>query len=215
MTESDKPEGRHPDTTTKAAWRARLLAERDAVSAEDAAAAAAALARGMVRAVADLAKVAPDGAGNPATVCCYVPFGTEPGSLAMVDALRDSGSEVLLPVVPDVPGPLDWARYEGQDTLRTGALPGLLEPAGERVGPEALGWASLVFVPALAIDYRGVRLGRGAGYYDRSLPHAAPSTRMIAVVRDAELVPELPAEPHDVRLSGALLPERGLVSLPA
>ncbi|MPY96906.1 MAG: 5-formyltetrahydrofolate cyclo-ligase [Actinophytocola sp.] len=195
---------------TKAAWRARLLAERDAVPAEDAATAADALARAM----ADLVKIAPGESSAAATACCYVPFGTEPGSLAMVDALRDSGAEVLLPVVPDVPGPLDWARYEGPATLRAGTLPGLLEPAGERVGPEALRRASFVFVPALAIDHRGVRLGRGAGYYDRSLPLAAPSARLIAVVRDAELVPELPAEPHDVRLTGALLPERGLVSLP-
>lgn len=191
---------------TKAAWRARLLAERDAVTAEDAAVDAEALAHAM----AELVKSAP----GESSVCCYVPFGAEPGSLAMVDALRDSGAEVLLPVVPHVPGPLDWARYEGPDTLSAGTLPGLLEPAGERVGSESLERASLVFVPALAIDHRGVRLGRGAGYYDRSLPLAAPSARLIAVVRDAELVPELPAEPHDVRLTGALLPRRGLVSLP-
>ncbi|WP_034269648.1 5-formyltetrahydrofolate cyclo-ligase [Haloechinothrix halophila] len=214
MTESDKTVGSGPDTTTKAAWRARLLAERDAVSAEDAGADAEALARAMANAVADLVKTAPGQSADAATVCCYVPFGSEPGSLAMVDALHGSGAEVLLPIVPDAPGPLNWARYDGPDTLRTGTLPGLLEPAGQRIGPAALGRASLVFVPALAIDYRGVRLGRGAGYYDRSLPLAAPSARLIAVVRDAELVPELPAEPHDVRLTGALLPERGLVSLP-
>lgn len=210
MTEYDKTAGTAPDTMTKAAWRARLLAERDAVPAEDAATAADALARAMVRLMAEIVPGSPD----TATVCCYVPFGAEPGSFAMIEALRDTGAEVLLPVVPDVPGPLDWARYDGPVTLRASTLKGLLEPAGRRVGPEALGRASLVFVPALAVDHRGVRLGRGAGYYDRSLPLAAPSARLIAVVRDAELVPELPAEPHDVRLTDALLPERGLVPLP-
>ena len=45
-----------------------------------------------------------------------------------------------------------------------------------------------MLVPALAVDRRGVRLGRGAGFYDRSLPLAAPAARLVAVVRDDELV---------------------------
>lgn len=201
--DSGNPGEAAPGSRTKAAWRARLLAERDAVPAASATRAAEALARR-----------AADAVPGDATVCCYVPFGSEPGSLAMLDALRATGAEVLLPIVPDAPGPLDWARYDGRETLRPGRLPGVLEPAGERVGPAGLGRASLVFVPALAADHRGVRLGRGAGYYDRSLSLAAASARLIAVVRDAELVPELPAEPHDVRMTGALTPERGLVPLP-
>ena len=72
---------------------------------------------------------------------------------------------------------------------------------------------SSVFVPALAVDRAGVRLGRGAGFYDRSLPLADPAARLVAVVRDDELVDELPAEPHDVRMTHALTPGRGLVEL--
>jgi len=58
-----------------------------------------------------------------------------------------------------------------------------------------------------------VRLGRGAGFYDRSLPLAAPTARLVAVVRDDELVDRLPAEPHDVRMTHALTPNGGLVAL--
>ena len=54
----------------------------------------------------------------------------------------------------------------------------------------------------------GVRLGRGAGFYDRSLPLADPAARLVAVVRDDELVDRLPAEPHDVRMTHALTPAR-------
>lgn len=61
----------------------------------------------------------------------------------------------------------------------------------------------MVFVPALAIDRRGARLGRGRGFYDRSLPGRDPHARLIAVVRDDELVRELPAEPHDVPMTDA------------
>jgi 5-formyltetrahydrofolate cyclo-ligase len=60
-----------------------------------------------------------------------------------------------------------------------------------------------------------VRLGRGAGFYDRSLPGRDPRARLIAVVRDVELVDELPAEPHDVAMTDALTPQRGVIGLAA
>jgi 5-formyltetrahydrofolate cyclo-ligase len=42
---------------------------------------------------------------------------------------------------------------------------------------------------------------------------AAPGTRLVAVVRDDELIDRLPAEPHDVRMTHALTPNTGLVTL--
>jgi 5-formyltetrahydrofolate cyclo-ligase len=59
-----------------------------------------------------------------------------------------------------------------------------------------------------------VRLGRGGGFYDRSLSDRDPQARLIATVRDAEFVDELPSEPHDVRMTHALTPERGVIALP-
>jgi 5-formyltetrahydrofolate cyclo-ligase len=58
-----------------------------------------------------------------------------------------------------------------------------------------------------------VRLGRGRGFYDRSLADRDPQVRLIAVVRDAELVDELPSEPHDVPMTHAVTPKRGLIAL--
>jgi 5-formyltetrahydrofolate cyclo-ligase len=60
-----------------------------------------------------------------------------------------------------------------------------------------------------------VRLGRGRGFYDRSLAARDPHARLMAVVRDEELVDELPAEPHDVAMTHALTPRRGVVELHA
>ena len=54
-----------------------------------------------------------------------------------------------------------------------------------------------MLVPALAVDRRGMRIGKGAGYYDRSLPLAGPGVPLVAVVYDEELVDRLPAERHD------------------
>nr|WP_312870383.1 5-formyltetrahydrofolate cyclo-ligase [Gordonia asplenii] len=145
------------------------------------------------------------------TVAAYIPIGTEPGSLSFLDALSDRDVRVLLPVVPDgAPAPLDWARYSGESSLETRRF-GLLEPTGTLLGPDALDAVDVVFVPALGVDRRGTRLGRGAGYYDRSL--TGVRAEFVAVVYDDELVDELPREPTDVRVGWALTPGRGFVEL--
>ncbi len=153
---------------------------------------------------------------NPVdTVCAYVPVGTEPGSIALLDVLRATSARVLLPVaVNSADGtalPLLWGEYRPGELVA--ARYGLLEPAGVRLPPQTLSEAAIVLVPALAVDRRGGRLGRGAGFYDRSLPLRDPRARLIAVVRDDELVAELPVEPHDVPMTDAVTPAAGITAL--
>jgi 5-formyltetrahydrofolate cyclo-ligase len=169
----------------KTRWRSRLLAARRALPADVHAARAAALAASAVR----LAAVT----GGP--VCAYVPVGSEPGSVELVTALHAAGHEVLLPVVTG-PSALDWAAYTGPDSLVAGPL-GLREPVGPRLGADAIARARLVLLP----------------HYDRTLPLAAPDVPLVIVLNDEELVDELPAEPHDRRVTGALLADAGHVTL--
>ncbi|MDF2827821.1 MAG: 5,10-methenyltetrahydrofolate synthetase [Mycobacterium sp.] len=148
-------------------------------------------------------------------VCAYVPVGSEPGSGDMLDALVAAGARVLLPVARDddgTPLPLTWGVYRSDALIE--APFGLREPAPPHEPPHAIASASLVLVPALAVDRRGVRLGRGAGYYDRTLALAGPGARLCAVVRDEEFVEELPGEAHDVAMTHVLTPGRGLFGLP-
>jgi 5-formyltetrahydrofolate cyclo-ligase len=58
----------------------------------------------------------------------------------------------------------------------------------------------VVIVPAVAVDPTGHRIGYGAGYYDRTLPRYAPPATSIAVAYDWQLVAEVPATDHDVRV---------------
>jgi 5-formyltetrahydrofolate cyclo-ligase len=154
-------------------------------------------------------------AGGETTVAAYVPIGSEPGSVELLDVLLRAGSRVLLPVArtaaDGTPLPLRWGEYR-PGTL-TAARFGLLEPPPPWLSPATLASAEVLLVPALAVDRHGVRLGRGAGFYDRSLHLRAPSARLVAVVRDDELVEQLPVEPHDVRMTHALAPALGLVAL--
>ena len=61
-------------------------------------------------------------------------------------------------------------------------------------------------VPGIGFALDGGRLGRGRGYFDRIL--AAVRGFKCGVAFDCQVVPELPAEPHDVRLDCILTPTR-------
>lgn len=205
-TDRSPDQGRSVDDA-KRAVRRRLLDARAARSPEDRATATAALCEHAVALAA----------GIPGPVACYLPVGGEPGALGsgtrtLPDALLAAGHEVLAPIVPAEPGPLDWTRYTGREDLARGPL-GVSEPAGARLGAAALRSAGLVLVPALAVDRRGRRIGRGGGYYDRTLPLLAPDATTVVPLHDDELVDELPAEPHDVAVAAVVLPTAGVVQV--
>jgi 5-formyltetrahydrofolate cyclo-ligase len=189
---------------TKSELRAAILAARRAVDPQVRDAESLALC-------AHLAALVGDGD----TACAYVPIGAEPGSLELIDSMLRCGVRVLLPVArhdgSGIPLPLEWGEYRPGGLV--GARFGLLEPGEPRLPADAVASAAVILVPALAVDRDGVRLGRGAGFYDRSLPLAGPAARLVAVVRDDELVERLPAEAHDVRMTHALTPTQGVVAL--
>jgi 5-formyltetrahydrofolate cyclo-ligase len=188
---------------TKTQWRTAVLCARRAMSAD------------QRRAESEVLRARVAGLAQPGqTVCAYVPVGSEPGSIAMLDALVAGGATVLLPVArtdAGTPLPLGWGEYRVGQLVDAGF--GLREPPAPWLPPDAISAAAVVVIPALAVDRAGIRLGRGAGFYDRSLPLAARCARLIALVRDDELVDHLPGEPHDVPMTHALTPGLGLVEL--
>jgi len=107
---------------------------------------------------------------------------------------------------------LDWASYEGPDSLAPGPH-GLLEPTEPRRGVAGISSADLVIVPALAADPRGHRLGRGGGSYDRALTRVGAAVPTIALLYDSELLDEVPAGPHDQRVRAVAQPGPGITRL--
>jgi 5-formyltetrahydrofolate cyclo-ligase len=150
----------------------------------------------------------------PATIAAYVPVGWEPGGSDLAEfiaAAMPAGGRLLLPVLL-VDGDLDWALYDGPHSLQAGPR-GLREPAGRRLGTDAIREAELVIVPALAVDQTGMRLGRGGGSYDRALTRAG-SAITVALLHDGEIIDSVPAEKHDKPVNAAITP-RGGVALSA
>jgi 5-formyltetrahydrofolate cyclo-ligase len=186
----------------KAHLRTRLQAARREMSADDVAAAGSALRDALLQ--------------DPrltmgATVALYYSVGEEPDTRRLLTGLWKHGVYVLLPIaLPD--GQLDWAPYEGPDSLAPARF-GLMEPTTLRHGADALRRVSVVLCPALAVARDGTRLGKGAGYYDRALEHVGPNALTLAVIYDTEFVEHLPREPHDRPVQAIATPGGGVREL--
>ncbi len=192
----------HDIAEDKAILRSGLLAARSELSDDE--------RSGVARLLRDTVLTLPE-AEMAGTVAAYVSIGTEPGTHGLLFAMWKRGTYVLVPkLLPG--GDLDWASYEGPDSLSPGPY-GLLEPTEPPRGPGVIRGADLIIVPALAVSSTGARLGRGGGSYDRVLDRVDPGILTIAPVYDTELVESLPAEPHDRPVRAAVTPSRGLVRL--
>jgi 5-formyltetrahydrofolate cyclo-ligase len=188
----------------KALLRTRLLKARSALGPDD--------RREAARRIRDVLLVMPE-LQMAGTVAAYYSVGAEPDTRGLVYALWKRGTYVLLPrLQPD--GDLDWASYEGPDSLVPGPR-GLQEPGEKPRGPDAIARADVVLAPALAVDRAGNRLGRGGGSYDRALARVGPLIPVIALLYDAELLGHLPADPHDTPVRAVVRPDTGITWLPA
>src|ERR1700724_1957546 len=180
-----------PDPLSKADLRASALAARDALSSEQRAAAAAAIAaRGLPVAIA------------PGTiVSAYSPIRSEIDPVPLMRALGSQRARLALPAVMARGKSLAFRAWAPDDRLMMGPL-GILEPspAAAELVPD------IMLVPLAAFDASGHRIGYGAGHYDYTLAHLRKVKHIIAIgvafaLQEIDIVPALP---HDVALDYVL-----------
>ena len=141
--------------------------------------------------------------GKGASLGLYHPFEDEFDTRPLANTLWQKGLELSLPVVVGAQEPLLFRPWISNEPLLSGAFntraPG---DKGLSVLPDML------LIPLLAFDDRGVRLGYGGGFYDRTLADLRLGKGVLAIglAYGFQRVERLPAEPHDQRLDYILTP---------
>jgi len=174
--------------------RARLKAQRGALTPAAAAAADREIARHVLSAPAFV---------QADLVCLYISLPGEVDTAAIVAEALRLGKRVAAPRCRRG-GAMELYEFTSCGQLCPGIC-GLREP-GPDCPPARVSPRTLCLVPALAFDRTGARLGYGGGYYDRFLEHF--EGRTAGLVRSAFVLDALPKEPHDQRVD-ALVTENG------
>ena len=140
-------------------------------------------------------------------VSAYYPYETEVDSLELLRTLEDAGWQVALPVVVGKDRPLEFRAWRVNSPLVNGVF-GIPtpDPDADVLEPD------LLFVPMLAYDERGYRLGYGGGFYDRTLEklRMLKAVHAIGLAFSAQQVDACPIDAFDQPLDGVLT-ETGLM----
>lgn len=135
----------------------------------------------------------------------------DPASLVAIAAT--AGKTPLLPVLH----PLNHRQLyflpfqSGQPLVRNRF--GIPEPDLKGARPVSPLTIDVIFLPLVAFDSFGNRLGMGGGFYDRTLaglPRQRRHPLLIGVAHSFQLVDSLPREPWDIPLHG-IATEQGMV----
>ena len=141
--------------------------------------------------------------GSDGAVGFVWPLAGEPDLRSLMERLDDEGRVVLLPVVTDRGRPLEFRRWRRFSAMERGPLGTVHPAAGPAVSPD------LILVPLMAFDSARNRLGRGGGFYDRTLA-AWPGARSVGFAFEWARVDAVPVGPHDRRLD-LVVTDRGSV----
>jgi 5-formyltetrahydrofolate cyclo-ligase len=175
----------------KAQLRSDALSRRDAIPAEERAAAAEVIAE----------RPLPVRIGPGMVVSGFMPIQSEINPLPLLRRCDDAGAQLALPAIAGRGKPLTMRAWQVGEPLVRGQW-GIREPSPDRgtVLPDIL------LVPLAAFDRRGHRVGYGAGYFDLTIASLRAQKVVLAVgigfaQQEVASVPDLP---HDQSLDFVL-----------
>jgi 5-formyltetrahydrofolate cyclo-ligase len=146
-------------------------------------------------------------------VALFAPLPSEPDVHPLIEEAWAQGKRVVLPLMikRGATPELDWREIASWDDVVVPGPFGLREPDPLRCPRVPLAELDCAFIPGLAFDDEGFRLGRGGGFYDSFLSRTPPTLSCIGLMFSLQKVLAVPREPHDQALR-SVITEDGLVS---
>ncbi len=140
------------------------------------------------------------------TLAGYIAKDTEADPSAILAQAHQHGCKLALPHVTSRAAPMQFLRWAPGDPLVPGAF-GLQQPDknSDPCQPD------VAIVPLVAFDGRLMRLGQGAGHYDRALS-ILDGTIAVGLAWSIQMAPALLTDPWDVPLD-AVLTEQSWITL--
>jgi 5-formyltetrahydrofolate cyclo-ligase len=147
----------------------------------------------------------------------YASLPQELGTAPLMGLARRRGCEIFLPRIISMRSRrMEFVRVDDAEGAR-GRIHayGMHEPWGHDFFPAR--FLDTVFVPCVALDRRGARIGHGAGYYDRALAFRRirahwRGPRLVGLAYSFQVVPEIPVTATDVFMD-VLATDEGIYEL--
>ena len=143
----------------------------------------------------------------------FAPLASEPDLHPLIEEAWAEAKTVLLPRLwrEGTAPHLEWHAVKDWSEMTDSGPFGLREPDPERCPRVEPAQIDCVFVPGLAFDSTGLRLGRGGGYYDYFLSRIGANVPRFGIMFASQQTENLPRQPHDQALP-AIVTEDGVVS---
>ena len=140
--------------------------------------------------------------------------------LPLMSHCYKQGRQYFLPVLdPTTENTLRFAEWT-PDRIMSKNKYGIAEPVVPEQQLLSAGDMELIFMPLVAFDACGHRLGMGGGYYDRSLADCSKGTDssanplLVATGHDIQYVPHLPHDNWDITPDITITPDRIIKPVP-
>lgn len=133
---------------------------------------------------------------NADCIFIFVSYKSEVDTHKIIKIALENGKRVCVPKVISRNSGMDAVEIKDFNDLISGKF-GILEPMNTELKIDE-SYIDVTYIPGVAFDDDGRRLGYGGGYYDRFLGRLRGDCKKIGICYDFQIIDKVPVEKHDI-----------------